>query len=55
VTQPNVLDPLFIVTVTWGSLTPGTPPANACGANAFGDESQRRVLQLQIRIAILAA
>jgi type IV pilus assembly protein PilV len=48
-------EPVYIVTVTWGSLTPGAPPADQCGANEFGDESQRRVLRLQVRVANLTA
>jgi type IV pilus assembly protein PilV len=55
VTQPNPADPLYVVTVTWGSLTPGAPPADQCGAGVFGDESQRRVLRLQVRVANLIA
>lgn len=57
VTQPNPADPLFAVTVTWGSMTPGAPPADQCGAGEFGAEAQglRRVLRLQVRVATLAA
>jgi type IV pilus assembly protein PilV len=57
VTRPNAADPLFVVTVTWGSLTPGVPPTDLCGAGVFGDEAQglRRVLRLPVRVATLAA
>ena len=55
VTRPNVADPLYIVTVTWGSMNAATPPADACGAGEFGDESQRRVLRLRVWVANLAA
>ena len=48
-------EPVYIVTVTWGSLTPGAPPVDQCGANEFGNESQRRVLRLQVRVANLTA
>jgi type IV pilus assembly protein PilV len=53
VTQPVALDPVFVVTVAWGSLDPGIPPADGCAANAFGDESLRRVLRAQVRVATL--
>jgi hypothetical protein len=46
---------MFVVTVTWGSLTPGTPPADLCGAGVFGDDSQRRVLQQRVFVANLTA
>ena len=57
VTQPNAADPLFVVTIAWGSMTPGAPPADQCGAGVFGDEARglRRVLRLQVRVATLAA
>lgn len=57
VTQPNAADPLFVVTIAWGSMTPGAPPADQCGADVFGDEARglRRVLRLQVRVATLAA
>ncbi len=46
---------MFVVTVAWGSMTPGVPPADGCAANAFGDDSQRRILRAQMRIADLDA
>jgi type IV pilus assembly protein PilV len=55
VTQPNALDPVFVITVAWGSLSPGIPPADLCAANAFGDDSQRRIIRSQVRVATLAA
>lgn len=55
VTQPNALDPVYVITVAWGSITPGVPPADGCAANAFGDDSQRRILRSQVRIADLTA
>lgn len=57
ITQPNVADPLFVVSVAWGVLTPGLPPpvAETCGQGKFGvDDTQRRVLRTQIRIANLS-
>lgn len=55
VSQPNPLDPAFVVTVAWGSITPGMPPADLCGAGVFGDEAQRRVIRTQVRVANLVA
>lgn len=55
VTQPNLLEPVFVITVAWGSLSPGIPPADPCAANAFGDDSQRRIIRSQVRVATLAA
>jgi len=52
---PNPADPLFVITVTWGSLTASAPPADQCGAGVFGDESLRRVLRMQVRVAQLRA
>jgi type IV pilus assembly protein PilV len=51
----NGADPLYTVTVAWGSLTAGPPPADLCGQGQFGDDSQRRVLRLQVRVANLVA
>lgn len=53
VTRPNALEPVFVITVAWGSLTPGIPPADGCAANAFGDESLRRIIRSQVRVATL--
>lgn len=55
VTQPNALDPVFVITVAWGSLSPGIPPADLCAANAFGDDSLRRIIRSQVRVADLTA
>lgn len=55
VTQPNALDPVFVITVAWGSLSPGIPPADACAAGAFGDDSLRRIIRSQVRVATLTA
>jgi type IV pilus assembly protein PilV len=56
VTRHENGDPLlFVVTVTWGSLSRGTPPADQCGTGVFGDESLRRVLRTQVRVATLKA
>lgn len=53
VTRPNPADPVFIVTVTWGALTPAAPPLDQCATGVFGDDSLRRVLRSQVRIATL--
>ncbi|MCU0919590.1 MAG: prepilin-type N-terminal cleavage/methylation domain-containing protein [Burkholderiaceae bacterium] len=55
VTQPDPLQPVFVITVAWGSLTPGIPPADLCAQGAFGDDSQRRIIRSQVRVAALAA
>jgi type IV pilus assembly protein PilV len=59
VTRPDPLtDPrLYVISVAWGSLTPGAPPVDQCGTGAFGDETQglRRAIRLQVRIANLTA
>jgi len=53
VTQPNNLNPVFVVTVAWGSLTPGIPSADTCAEGAFGDDTQRRTIRSQVRVATL--
>ena len=55
VTRPNGLEPVFVVTVAWGSLAPGVPPADLCAQGAFGDDSLRRVIRSQVRVATLTA
>lgn len=55
VTQPIGLNPVYVITVTWGSLTPGIPPADLCAKDTFGDESLRRVIRSQVRVANLTA
>ena len=55
VTRPNALQPVFVVTVAWGSLAPGVPPADLCAQSAFGDDSLRRVIRAQVRVATLSA
>lgn len=47
----------YIVTVAWGSLTPGVPPPAGvdCGKDQFGDESQRRIIRTVVRVATLSA
>ena len=55
VTRPDNTQPVFVVTITWGSMTPGVPPADQCAAGAFGDDSFRRALRTQVRVANLTA
>ena len=55
VTQPFVGQPVYVVTVAWASAISATPPADACATGEFGDDSFRRVVRTQIRIAALAA
>jgi type IV pilus assembly protein PilV len=55
VTQPNGLEPVFVVTVAWGSMAPGVPPADLCAQGDFGDDSLRRVVRSQVRVATLTA
>jgi len=55
ITQPTPGDPLYVVTVAWGSSLPAVPPADACANGAFGDDSFRRVIRTQVRIANLTA
>jgi len=55
VTQPYVGQPVYVVTVAWAGSVSGTPPADACGAGAFGDDAHRRVVRTQIRVAALAS
>ena len=47
------LNPVFVVTVAWGSLSPGVPSADLCAQNVFGDDSLRRTVRSQVRIATL--
>jgi type IV pilus assembly protein PilV len=53
VTRPIPLNPVFVVTVAWGSLTPGVPSADLCAQNVFGDDSLRRTIRSHVRIATL--
>jgi type IV pilus assembly protein PilV len=48
---------VYTISVAWQGLTPTVAPAStlACGANAYGDESRRRVVTSTLRIADLAA
>lgn len=55
VIQPNVAEPVFVVTVAWAATVPGIPPADLCAANAFGDESFRRILRTLVRVPDLTA
>ena len=54
VTQPYTGAPVYAVTVAWGTQIAGTPPADTCGQNAFGDDSYRRIVRTQVRAACLS-
>lgn len=47
----------YTISVAWQGLTPTVSPPSTltCGANAYGDESRRRVVTSTMRIADLAA
>ena len=53
VTQPVALNPVYVITVAWGSLTPGVPSADLCAQNVFGNDSLRRTIRSQVRVANL--
>ena len=53
VTQPIAVNPVFVVTVAWGSLSAGVPSADLCAQNVFGDDSLRRTIRSQVRVATL--
>lgn len=55
VIKPFLGQEVFVVTVAWGSLVAGTPPADGCAVDAFGDDAYRRVVRTQVRVAALAA
>lgn len=54
ITRPVVSDPNYVITVAWGSIAQGVPPADTCAAGAFGDDTYRRVLRAQVRVATLS-
>ena len=43
----------YTVAVAWQGLVDGPVPANACGANRYGAEAQRRVIWTTLKIATL--
>ena len=53
ITRPNPADAVFVVTVAWGSMSSGVPPADTCAQGEFGDDSQRRIIRAQVRVANL--
>jgi len=52
VVQQFATPPLYIVTVAWGSITPGPAPSDPCASGSFGDDSYRRVVRSNVRIAL---
>lgn len=55
VSQPSASDPVFLVTIAWASTVKGTPPADDCAVDAFGNDAYRRTLRTLVRVAALAA
>jgi len=55
ISQPNPVDPAFVITVAWGSIAEGIAPADQCAVNAFGNDANRRVIRSLVRRAALAA
>ena len=50
------LDPVtFLVTVAWQGLSRAGIPVEACGANAYGDDANRRTVSMVVRLALLDA
>jgi type IV pilus assembly protein PilV len=55
ITQADPAQPVIVITVAWAAMVPGIPPADDCAAGTFGDDSFRRILRSQVRVAALAA
>jgi type IV pilus assembly protein PilV len=55
VTEDNVADRTYTVSVAWQGLTPTSAPdaALTCAADLYGDERLRRVVSIPIRIGNL--
>jgi type IV pilus assembly protein PilV len=53
ITQPDLLAPVYVITVAWGSSMLATPPADACGTDLFGDDGYRRVIRTLVRVPTL--
>lgn len=53
ISQPDILAPVFVVTVAWGSSLAATPPADLCGENLFGNDGFRRIVRTQVRVPTL--
>jgi len=45
----------FLVTIAWQGLSRAGIPKEACGANAYGDDENRRTVSTLVRIALLNA
>jgi type IV pilus assembly protein PilV len=54
ITRPVVSDPNYVITIAWGAVAQGVPPVDTCAAGAFGDDTYRRVLRAQVRVATLS-
>lgn len=44
---------IHVITVAWQGLVPTAAPSDKCGADAYGDDRQRRTVSMVIRKAIL--
>jgi type IV pilus assembly protein PilV len=54
ITKPISTDSNYVVTVAWGSVGEGVPPADQCAKGTFGTtDTLRRVLRAQVRVANL--
>jgi type IV pilus assembly protein PilV len=53
VTSPKIN--IYIVTVVWQGLRKTKAPTEACGLNAYGDETLRRTVSFPVRVATLSA
>ena len=45
---------VYRITVVWQGLMPTAAPGVTCGQNKFGDDSLRRAVSVQVRIASLS-
>jgi type IV pilus assembly protein PilV len=55
ITQPVALDENYVITVAWGAITEGVPPADLCAQGIFGaGDTYRRVLRAQVRVPTLS-
>jgi len=54
VEQIDAVNNVYRVTVVWQGLMPTAAPGLACGQNRFGDDSLRRAVSVQVRIASLS-
>lgn len=53
--RPTPSEAVYVITVAWGGMSPGVPPADLCAKDEFGDDALRRIVRLQVRIPNLTA